>query len=447
MKLSFIDCIYLFDDYLLMDKMEDILEYIDERNSGSKIGLEEDGIVPNYYHFIWLGSINDENLEYLFIWKELGASIILWIDSSTKYSSIRNELLDMISARYNISHLKAQDVLYKFSVSQNLVTLDDAIVSYIDQYLPDLKCRLDVIEAEYLSKKSELEQHFTVVDIFPDYTIFENRKERKYFLYETILRGNFAAASDIVRLLILWNYGGVYVDVDTLPSINFDYKYFQRKYSIPKSIMNILDVYVSYNLTLRNRYCKNVGDDKLDYCKSLLMGLSPQLIPEINKTLLDGDVNFIAPELPLVHKSLISISASKNALLEFNNNIIACHEKSKIIRLILREIRRRYTYCERNGIISLDLTKIKKQSNTYYKRLSNYRHDGFDDKDEATLILTGPSLILEVLLGCAYKVAKLDETILPDSISYAFRINDFNLCYSDQTMFTLKHINSSWMPQ
>ncbi|MBO2006751.1 hypothetical protein J4732_07605 [Serratia marcescens] len=39
----------------------------------------------------------------------------------------------------------------------------------------------------------------------------------KYYYYEIILRCNLASASDIIRLLIIYQYGGTYVDVDTLP--------------------------------------------------------------------------------------------------------------------------------------------------------------------------------------------------------------------------------------
>lgn len=39
----------------------------------------------------------------------------------------------------------------------------------------------------------------------------------KYYYYEIILRCNLASASDIIRLLIIYQYGGVYIDVDTLP--------------------------------------------------------------------------------------------------------------------------------------------------------------------------------------------------------------------------------------
>ncbi|WP_214644427.1 TcdA/TcdB catalytic glycosyltransferase domain-containing protein, partial [Aliivibrio fischeri] len=37
------------------------------------------------------------------------------------------------------------------------------------------------------------------------------------YYFELKFRGNLAAASDILRLIILFKYGGVYIDVDTLP--------------------------------------------------------------------------------------------------------------------------------------------------------------------------------------------------------------------------------------
>ncbi|HEB0143683.1 TPA: glycosyl transferase, partial [Serratia marcescens] len=35
----------------------------------------------------------------------------------------------------------------------------------------------------------------------------------RYYHYEIILRHNIASASDIVRLLIIYQYGGTYIDV------------------------------------------------------------------------------------------------------------------------------------------------------------------------------------------------------------------------------------------
>ncbi|WP_446444294.1 TcdA/TcdB catalytic glycosyltransferase domain-containing protein [Serratia marcescens] len=54
-----------------------------------------------------------------------------------------------------------------------------------------------------------------------------------YYYYEIILRHNIASASDIVRLLIIYQYGGTYIDVDTLPYIDNIYhklnKYIRKK--------------------------------------------------------------------------------------------------------------------------------------------------------------------------------------------------------------------------
>jgi mannosyltransferase OCH1-like enzyme len=43
---------------------------------------------------------------------------------------------------------------------------------------------------------------------------------RHYYFREIALRANLAAASDILRLHVIYQFGGVYVDCDTLPSLD-----------------------------------------------------------------------------------------------------------------------------------------------------------------------------------------------------------------------------------
>lgn len=95
------------------------------------------------------------------------------------------------------------------------------------------------------------------------------------------------------------------------------------------------------------------------------------------------------------------------------------------------------------------LSDTRANDDDYYRRLQYYRYDGIKKgvDEEVTLILTGPSLLLEVMIGCAYQLCKLDSEASPSAISYAIRLRKFGLSYSDKTMFTLKHINSSWMNQ
>ena len=41
--------------------------------------------------------------------------------------------------------------------------------------------------------------------------------ENDIYNFEIFFRTNLAAASDVIRLLILYEFGGIYIDIDTLP--------------------------------------------------------------------------------------------------------------------------------------------------------------------------------------------------------------------------------------
>lgn len=445
MNQSFRETVEMFNEWLNTNEEKKIINYIKMENSNHSYRHMHDlKEVPNRIHFIWLGSIDLVSLEYLHIWKKNGANVTLWVDSQTKYNTILPQIINRVMEKYDIGLIKAQNVFFKFSRSINAFSLDEAILKYVEMYLPCIRCNLARVETEYQTNISLLSDLFTVKDISENGDIFFDENFRTFYLYETTLRNNLAAASDIARLCILWCHGGVYIDVDTLPFINVSYDNINKKHEIPTSILNIIDVYVSHSLIVKHGFNVEIEHEKFHYCKSIISATSCGLVDDLD-SLIDSDLCFSSFTLPLVHESLISISASKNNQNEFNNNILACHPKSRAVRVILREMKKRYRYCEKNGIIFHNKRLMKKQENTYYNRLVNYRTDGIFKGDEATLILSGPSLILEVLLGASYKLARLSERIHPISVSYALSVKKFCLSYDMQTMFTLKHINSSWM--
>jgi hypothetical protein len=445
MNQSFRETVEMFNDWVITNEENEIINYIRRENSNySYRHMHDLKEVPNRIHFIWLGSIDRGSLEYLNIWKEIGVNVTLWVDSQTKYNIILSKIINRIMEKYDIDLIKAQNVFFKFSRSINALSLDEAVFKYVEMYLPCIRCDLTRVGIEYQTKISLLSESFTVKDISEHSSVFFDDSFRIFYLYETILRNNLAAASDIVRLCILWCHGGVYIDVDTLPFINVSYDTIRKKHEIPTSILNIIDVYVSHSLIVKHGFNVEIEHDKFNYCKSIISATSYGLIDDLD-SIIDNDLCFSSFTLPLVHESLISISASKNNQNEFNNNIIACHPRSRTVRVILREMKKRYRYCEKNGIIFHNKRLMEKQEDTYYNRLMNYRTDGICKGDEATLILSGPSLILEVLLGASYKLARLSERIHPISVSYALSVKKFCLSYDTQTMFTLKHINSSWM--
>lgn len=447
MKNSFKEVSQKFNEWLHHGDSDRVKNYIDlENNKFNSDFHGEYKVVPTIMHFIWLGCINKTNLDYLFIWKSIGVKFVLWVDHRTKYNSLLVFLINDIKKRENVDLIGAQNFLFMYATKVKAKNLNELVLWYSDNFLPSLMIEIKRIDVEYEECISYLSVFFTLKDLSEETDLFYDDDFKRFYLYETILRNNLAAASDIVRIFLLWKYGGIYVDVDTLPFINADYHEIKSKYNVPDSIINLFDVYVSFNLLKKHGFDFEFNYEKLDYCKCIISSVNTALIDCLDNLIKDG-LYFSIFNFPIVHTSLLCISASKNNELEFNNNILACHPKSRAIRIILREMKKRYCYCEKNGIIFFDKSLMKKQNNKYYSRLTNYRCDGIENGDEATLVLSGPSLILEVVLGLAYKIAELSDIVQPEAVSYAMRIKNYCLSFEEQTMFTIKHIDSSWMAQ
>lgn len=427
-------------------KIDDIISRDNvESNKISQCGMSE---VPNHCHFVWLGCLNLNSLEYLKIWQEKASSLSLWIDTQSRYSILRDDVIRLIIEQRGCDIIEAQNIIFQFSAENEIFNLDDVLLSFAQEFFPQLIYKFQVENEKYQHNVSLLKQSIEIRDIREEFeTLFFDTSFAKYYLYETLLRGNFAAASDIVRMLILNAHGGVYVDVDTLPKLHYDIASFQQTYQLNASMLNLVDVVLSHKLASQRLGNSQESDHQLAHCVELLNAQHPNIVSELQ--VIAQGMQFVTFQYPKVHHKLLSISASNNKLDEFNNNLIAAHPGSKAVRIVLREMKKRYRYCERHGYMLTANSGEVASQDIYYKRMQHYRYDGLNDAldEEVTLILTGPSLLLEVLIGCAYSLFNLASTTSPRAISLAFRLKQFGLSYSDQTMFTLKHINSSWMTQ
>lgn len=129
----------------------------------------------------------------------------------------------------------------------------------------------------------------------------------------------------------------------------------------------------------------------------------------------------------------------------FNNNIIVANPHSKAIKIILSEIRRRYRYLNRMGAVDISSENEVPSDVSYFGRLLNYRFDALDEQGNVTVILTGPGLMFEVLMGLGYSVLKLDDQVAPISLSYALYSRKIGIAFMDQTFHTYDHSLSTWM--
>ncbi|HXE25326.1 MAG TPA: hypothetical protein VN637_10605, partial [Roseiarcus sp.] len=77
--------------------------------------------------------------------------------------------------------------------------------------------------------------------------------------------------------------------------------------------------------------------------------------------------------------------------------------------------------------------------------LLNYRFDALDGQHSVTVILTGPGLIFEVMMGLGYRLLNLDDQVAPISLSYALYSRKIGIAFMDQTFHTYDHSQSTWM--
>ncbi|CAG18682.1 hypothetical protein PBPRA0243 [Photobacterium profundum SS9] len=414
---------------------------------------------PNGVFFIWIGDIPTSSLTYIDVWINSisNEKISLWYDSQFL---LAGKLRKIIHSTYKLNNKDSKDVIQiqnyvfkeiKESMMNNNLSGDDAIIDFV--YKLDkgicitLKEKYNAIKRRY----KHIGSYIDLVDI--NYFIKDVFLSNFYYdcyIMEILLRYNLAAASDITRLSILYRYGGTYIDVDTLPSLEHVFK--RTNETLGNNILNknIIDVFKSQ---LYIEKIKNNNIVKVDLLKATKK-LYPAL-REINKYLPDlliEDIEKLKVEnlyekhsIKKIDANLFSMSANKNSIGEFNNNIISAHSNSKSIKIVLNEMKKRYNYISEHGFDLLNSSTASLGKNDYYNRLKNYRFDAIDNDDYVTLITSGPSLLLEVSIGLSYDILKMDYSTNQVSLSYALQTPHLGIGYTDQTMYTSDHIKSSWM--
>lgn len=406
--------------------------------------------VPSHLFFIWLGRLEDSKLIYPKVWKKTGVKPIIYYDANAFLAGLYKSELLSISKIEHADIIEIQNSLYDFFIINEYRSFDSAFIDFV-RLKSGEKCA-----AEYENKlstyKSFTDLSFEYIDINSFENLFYKSELRRFYFYEVMLRNNLAAACDILRLLILYLLGGVYVDFDTLPDFSYIFKktdFIIEQCSVNRNLVDIvraekviskIDGEYSRNYTSREQ-------DYLSFCVRHINHENENILKQIDSDIVEWNGSLDEFDFPFAYLHTGKISASKNCLAEYNNNILAAHAKSKGIRILFRVMTRRYRYLEKHGYVfgfdSLNRDAFYKSD--YLERLKPYRLDGTSKSKNVTLILSGPSLLLEVILGLSYSLLSIDSGVSPLVISYALRDKYIGIGFDNQTMFTLEHMQSSWM--
>ncbi|MGR4050909.1 TcdA/TcdB catalytic glycosyltransferase domain-containing protein [Kosakonia cowanii] len=406
--------------------------------------------IPDIIHFVWIGDIKKANTDYIGVWHRtnLDKEIYLWCDENAClinffHDSIHNYVLSGNFENIDTIEKNIKNDAYNYLLPKLMAggDFDDTIIKFLEKndipFKSPTRTHLPTFLKNLGMKTKNIAELFT-----HDFKGF-----LRYYYYEIILRGNLASASDIARLLIIYQHGGIYIDVDTLPYIDnvfHETNTFLKEHSILEDDV-ILMMKTKALITTINSSDLSITDSKKVDAPSWRN--NQELYIKIAELISVDMGNFsIHDILPLgrlsVHKNLLSLASLKRLRGVYFNNVLISHVGSKVIRIILRVMKKRYAFLEKNNCI-FDFCSNDRQ-HQYLSRLMGWRSELITKKFCVTPALTGPGLIVEVLLGLAYTIFELDSSTSPSFIAEYMQEEKLGIAFYRHNLDTPEGMTSAW---
>ncbi|MDF8319139.1 TcdA/TcdB catalytic glycosyltransferase domain-containing protein [Serratia nevei] len=405
---------------------------------------------PNILHFVWIGDLNELNTHYIEIWRETNKDkeVFFWHDRNASLCNLLNSSIrDFVNTKgikdKEKSELKIKNSAfdYIYSKIKEGFSFDELVIEFLlNNEIPHQK-QPKAIEESWFATRGLIKKN--IAELFcNDFDDF-----MKYYYYEIILRCNLASASDIIRLLIIYQYGGVYIDVDTLPytdNIYYNLSNYIKKEGVIENDMFFLFKTACFLNKINSRVTSSeyVGNYNAE-----ALGVDVVRFEKI-KTLIEIDIaNFsLDMVLPLgniyVYKNLLALGSLRRLKGIYFNNFISSHKKSKSVRMILRVMKKRYRFLEKNNCIFNYY--VDDGFRCYLTRILTWRTELITKDYCVTSALTGPGLIVEVLLGLAYELFNVECSTEPSSIAEYMQDTEFGIALFQHNIDTPDGTHSTW---
>ena len=409
--------------------------------------------VPKIFHFIWLGGpLGNMQKEYIKIWATINPDyeFNVWYDSKNMFTyetqKSMKEYIELSLFQYKNSNnyekifadkfIELQDQLFNYYDTElkknNSFTKDSIRVDFIDKVLYK-KPSEKIAESKYKENLSKMDNDIIMLQSehsnikFKNVnTDIENWKLKEFYDHELDLRGNFAASSDILRLILIARYGGVYADVDLLPTMSPIYEFIAKHPELESSIAlpykilklafleevihkhkNILPSYQDQD----NRYIRSlrqkinlINQSKLidDEFKGKIKNLDEKIIN------LAKDPKYSDLKNLFFNLSDVLVREGEFKIIRGNNSFISSHpvkNKNDWIQQLTDTVHDKYLQVfnlEKNNpglkLPHKNLENISKGTADYY------RYDGLLIDSDTTISISGPCVYNDILS----KVSKIN---------------------------------------
>ncbi|EQG60630.1 toxin B [Clostridioides difficile DA00145] len=427
--------------------------------------------VEKNLHFVWIGGeVSDIALEYIKQWADINAeyNIKLWYDSEAFLvntlkkaivESSTTEALQLLEEEIqnpqfdNMKFYKKRMEFiydrqkrfinyYKSQINKPTVpTIDDIIKSHlVSEYNRD-----ETLLESYRTNSLRKINSNHGIDIRAN-SLFTEQELLNIYSQELLNRGNLAAASDIVRLLALKNFGGVYLDVDMLPGIHSDlFKTIPRPSSIglDRWEMIKLEAIMKYKKYINNYTSENF--DKLD-----------QQLKDNFKLIIESksEKSEIFSKLENLNVSDLEIKIAF-ALGSVINQALISKQGSYLTNLVIEQVKNRYQFLNQhlNPAIEsdnnfTDTTKIfhdslfnsaTAENSMFLTKIAPYLQVGFMPEARSTISLSGPG----AYASAYYDFINLQENTIEKTLK-ASDLIEFKFPENNLSQLTEQEINSLW---
>ncbi|MFJ7795221.1 TcdA/TcdB pore-forming domain-containing protein [Pseudomonas sp. NPDC096950] len=232
--------------------------------------------VPKKLHFVWLGGgVGEIQRDYINVWKQImvkdGHKLMLWYDADALLAHETNRIIVQAAKAAAMAaggdKLTGHLDLYKL-YAERLIPLKEQLHAHIlsanEQGKSADEARIDLLVRGYGQDEKALralrDKHVRSLAALASEDLLlcdlqqleAPMRVEEIYQREINLRGNFAAASDVVRAEVMSIEGGLYTDVDHLPPM--------------KQILGSVDI-------------STFGDDALQGVLQLLLDHSPEWMP------------------------------------------------------------------------------------------------------------------------------------------------------------------------
>ncbi|EJO9205457.1 toxin B, partial [Escherichia coli] len=363
-----------------------------------------------------------------------------------RYKSLTSETKEKFNVFFLESMIGMQDNYFTYCISNGISNTDDIsrldfltnVLKLSPEVQNDFKSTVEKNKRDIDLLKNTISQKFGDRFQLRDINTLESfKKPQDYFFYqqEMLLRWNYAAASDQVRINILKEYGGIYTDTDILPAYSDKVSQIINEKSDDKRFFEDLKLrrIISESiLSLIKGEKYSIKHDGLD--ETTLNQLN-NILSEIEKLTID---DYFKPVETKVVRDTFKIFKRYQKWTENtwnirgNNNFMLTHKGSKCIDFILSGQKKQYLELQRirdnisynnlfyttedlKSLNNVAIGGIPAKKYLEHGLFSEYRQDGTIPYVVSTLNISGPDMIMRQMKKYYKSLGRIGEVHIKDN--------------------------------